>query len=181
MKNNRTLILLLMGFVALVIVVALQNQQRNVVILTPVPLANAVFQDFGTDEIQAVRLRSPESGDSFSIVRGADGVWTAPESSGTLDQTEANNISRTMVAMTFSDTLTMAEGDNLTDYGFTPEGVLAIEIVLANGTSHAVAVGYRTPTAENYYAIVDDRSDLYLITRPPVDYLISRLKSPPIA
>jgi len=180
MKTNRTLIFLLMGFVVLAVIVALQNAQQNAILATPIPLTNAVFQTFGTDDIQAVRLRSPESGESFSISRAADGTWTS-ESSGTLDQTEANNIARTMVAMMFSDSFTVPEGDNLMTYGFTPEGVLSVEIVLANGESHAVAVGYRTPTEENYYAVVDDRAGLYLIDRPAVDYLISRLKSPPIA
>lgn len=179
MKPNRTLILLLMVFVALAAVVAYQNAQRQAELSRPIPLTNAVFSTFVADDIQAIRLRSPESGESFSMVRANDGTWTSD--SGTLVQDEANGIARTMVAMTYDSTFTLPEGQNLTTYGFTPEGVLAVEIVLSNGESHAVAVGYRTPTEENYYAVVDDRTELYLILRAPVDYLISRLKSPPTA
>jgi hypothetical protein len=180
MKPNRTLILLLMVFVALAAVVAYQNAQRQAELSRPIPLTNAVFSSFVADDIQAIRLRSPESGESFSIVRAGDGTWTS-DSSGTLVQDEANGIARTMVAMTYDGSFTLPEGQNLTTYGFTPEGVLSVEIVLSSGESHAVAVGYRTPTEENYYAIVDDRTEVYLILRAPVDYLISRLKSPPIA
>jgi len=180
MKTNRTPLILVAVFVGLAALLMVQNSASNRPEPTSTLLGNAIFRDFAPDDIQAIRLRSPESGESFSIVRADDGTWTS-DSSGTLVQEEANGIARTMVAMTYNSTFALPDGQNLTTYGFTPEGVLAVEIVLSSGESHAVAVGYRTPTEDNYYAIVDDRTELYLIMRAPVDYLISRLKSPPIA
>ncbi|MEP7290320.1 MAG: hypothetical protein ABI835_01000 [Chloroflexota bacterium] len=183
MRNNRVLIVLLMVFVVLATVLVTQNSQISDDPPTLARMANVVFRDFTPDDIQAIRLRSPESGETFVISRATDGtrVWTAPESAGTLISAEAENIARTIVLLPVSDTIALPQGDDLATFGFTPEGVLSVEIVLSSGVSHAVAVGYRTPTDDNYYAIVDDSSEMYLIFRPPIDYLISRLKSPPVA
>jgi hypothetical protein len=86
-----------------------------------------------------------------------------------------------MVLLPFNHTLTLAPGEDKSTYGFTPEGILSIEIVLNSGVSHAVAVGFRTPTQDSYYALIDTRPQLYLLERAPVDYIISRLKSPPVS
>jgi len=115
------------------------------------------------------------------LARDSNGVWSAPESTGTLNPTEANNIARTMVLLPFNHTITLKEGEDKSTYGFTPEGILSIEIVLSNGVTHAVAVGFRTTTQDSYYALVDTRSELYLLDRAPVDFIISRLKSPPVS
>jgi len=180
MKNSRSsLIIFLIVFVVLALLVALQNMHY-----TPPPEATtypSVFSDVNLDNLQAIRLRSPETGQSFVLSRAEDGTWTAPDSAGTLNATEADNIARTMVLMPFERILPLNPSDDLTTYGFTPEGILAIEILLTNGDSHAVAVGYRTPTENSYYALVDDRPSLYLLERGAIDFLISRLKSPPVA
>jgi hypothetical protein len=179
MKNSRLLILFLMVFVILAALLAFQSFQR-----TANPPATAIprlFTGVTVDAIQAIRLRAPETGESLVISRADDGSWTAPELSGTLDAAEAENIARTMVLLPYHRTLPLNPDADLTAYGFTPQGILGIEIVLSNGNTHAVAVGFRTPTENAYYALVDDRPDLYLIDRFPIDFLISRLKNPPTA
>jgi hypothetical protein len=184
MRNNRVVIVLAMVFVLLAALVAIQNQQRPPIMLdgsTAYPTEPAVFNDFLPDNITAIRLRSPETGQTFLLAQDTKGVWTAPESTGTLNLTEANNIARTMVLLPFNHTITLKAGEDKSTYGFTPEGILSIEIVLSNGVTHAVAVGFRTTTQDSYYALVDTRSDLYLLDRAPVDYMISRLKSPPVS
>ena len=182
MRANRSLIILGMVFVVIAVLVAIQNMQPHVVAgPTPTPSDPQTFTDFTFDDIQGIRLRSPESKTSFVLARAADGSWTAPDSTGTLNTTEANNIAKTMVLLPYSHTLTLQVGEDKKTYGFTPQGILVIEIVLKSGATHAVEVGYRTPTQESYYALVDDRSDLYLLDRPPIDYIISRLKSPPVS
>lgn len=182
MKSTRVLIVMLMAFVALAALLVYQNDQRN---YAPTPTsamaANVVFTDFRPDDIQAIRLRSPQDGLSFVVSRDDTGSWTAPESSGTLNTAEAENIARTMVLLPYASTLPAPHTEDLPGFGFTPEGILSIEILLVDGNSHVVAVGYRTPTEENYYGLVDDRQELYLLSRPAVDYLIARLKSPPTA
>ncbi len=184
MKNSRIVIILLMVFVALAAFLAAQNAQQSSAPPTSQAqqvLSQRIFPDLQINDIQAIRLRSPETGDSFVISRGGDGAWTAPDSSGTLNTTEADNIARTMVLLPYSRTLTVSPGDDLAPYGFTPEGILSVEIIQTDGASHAVAVGYRNPTATGYYGLIDDRPDLYLLDRGAVDFLISRLKSPPVA
>lgn len=181
MKINRVLIVLVMVFVVLVALVAIQSTQHPVTASgpTPTPIDAPLFTDFTLDNIVGIRLRSPETGATFVLARASDGSWTAPENRGTLNPTEADNLARTMVLLPFSSTVAFSE--DKTTYGFTPQGILAIEIVLTNGTTHAVEVGYRTPTGNSYYALVDTRSNLYLLDRAPVDYIISRLKSPPVS
>lgn len=181
MKNSRLLIVLLIVFVALATLVAIQNSQPSSSPITAAGCSNCVYTDFKIDDIRAIRLRSPETGQTFVLARADDGSWTAPGSSGTLDAAEANLIARTIVVLPFNRTLPLNPGDDLTAYGFTPEGVLAVEIVLASGDSHAIAVGYPTPTGEDYYGIVDERRSLYLLQRGAPDYLIAKLKTPPVA
>ncbi len=178
--SNRMLIILAMVFVVAATLLAFQRTQQTEVRPTPVVAYHFVFPEVAATDIQAIRLRNPVTGDSLSMARAADGSWTLPEISGTLNPTDANGIAQTMVLLPFSRTLPLSEAEDLQTYGFTPEGIFAIEFVLSNGTSHAVAVGYRTPTDNSYYGLIDDRGDLYLLERPAIDYLISRLKNPPI-
>lgn len=183
MTNRRGLIILAMVFVALAALLAIQNNQHPVGV-TPTPTfitQNTVFNDFTVDSIQAVRLRSPETGKTFIISRTADNSWAAPESTGQLNLKEAAIIAATMVQLPYQRTLPLPAKTDLSTYGFTPEGILSVEILLTNGHTHVVAVGYRTVSAESYYALVDDRSEMYLLQRPAIDYLISRLKNPPVA
>lgn len=181
MKSNRLVIVLAMIFVLLAALVAYQNSQPpTLLVTTPTPGQSdaPLFPGLTLDQIEAIRLRSPEDGKSFMIDRTLDGAWTAPETPGTLNTDEANNIAKTMIVLPYGESFTLQPGADKTAYGFTPEGILSIEMVLTNGATHVVAVGYRTPTEENYYALVDDRPNLYLLERAAVDYLISRLKSP---
>jgi hypothetical protein len=85
-----------------------------------------------------------------------------------------------MALLPYVGIVTAADAD-ITLYGFQPEGILSLEIALADGATHAVAIGYRTPTASGYYAFVDDRPELYILDRAPIDYLISQLREPPVA
>ncbi len=173
---------LAIAFVGLAALLAIQRSQPDAVEPTTTDvLYFHVFSNMAATDIQAIRLRSPETGDSFILTRAADGSWTTQDGSGTVDSTAAESLVKTMEQLPYSRTLPLNDGDSLQIYGFTPEGILSIEFVLSDGTSHAIAVGYRTPTDDGYYALIDDRTDLYLLSRPAVDYLISLLKNPPIA
>ncbi|MCC6803952.1 MAG: hypothetical protein IT319_13800, partial [Anaerolineae bacterium] len=177
MKNSRTLLILLIVFVALVTLLFMQNNQPTTNLNADNSCSYCVFTDIQINDIQAIRLRSPETGQSFTIARDADGNWTAPDSSGTLNTSTAELIARTMIVLPFHRTIPLGASDDKAAYGFTPEGILAVDIVVSNGI-HAVAVGYRTPTSDAYYALVDDRPDMYLLERSAVDFLIAALKTP---
>lgn len=178
MRDSRLLLVLVVVFIVLAAIIALQNAQPAAPTTTQT-CNTCVFPSLQLGAIQAIRLRSPETGQTLSLARAEDGSWTAPDSAGALDAAQAELIARTMVLLPFSRTLPLGANDDKTAYGFTPEGILAIEIIESNIT-HAVAVGYRTPTEENYYALVDNRADLYLLERAPVDFLIAQLRNPPI-
>jgi hypothetical protein len=62
-----------------------------------------------------------------------------------------------------------------------PNPVISVEFVQVDGTSHALAIGFRTPSETGYYALVDNRPEIYILERAPVDFLISVLRSPPVA
>ncbi|HVU10055.1 MAG TPA: hypothetical protein VHD90_02205 [Phototrophicaceae bacterium] len=184
MKNIRTLLIFAMIFVVLALLLYVQSKQAPSVIVATPTVGQSVaqlFPDLTLDEIQAVQLNSPETGKTFTISRAADGSWTAPINPGKLSQIASNDIAKTMVLLPFSQTMMLKPGDDKSSYGFTPKGVLQIEIILTNGVSHAVEIGYRTPTQDGYYALVDDLPNLYLMERPAIDYLISTLRSPPVA
>ena len=184
MKSGwRTMLILALVFAVLLIITALQSgvisrstQQAQ----DDYPFAR-VFTTFGEDDILAVRLLDPDNQMSFTIVRTQSGDWSAPDHGGQLDQQSAALIVRTITLLPFDRTLAAPSRDALPSYGFAPSGILLIQIVLADGTEHGVAVGARNPDATAYYGLIDSRSELYLLGRPPIDYLLQQLRTPPIA
>ena len=115
----------------------------------------------------------------FLLNRTANGTWTAPEASGTLNTPVADLIARTMILLPYTGT-TQAETD-MSVYGFVPTAGLTVEFVLTDGTTHGIVVGFRNPTETGYYAAVDNRAEIYILERAAVDFLISVLRNPPIA
>jgi hypothetical protein len=184
MKGRRLhLLLLAIGFAALVVVTALFPPPTAPLFPTPtgtvvVPFYR-LFPDMAVLDIAAIRLRSPETERVFTIARNAEGVWQAITPSGTLAEEAGSALARTISLLPY--TSVSEAGAALSTYGFTPEGILSVEIVLVDGSGHGVAIGYRTPTATGYYALVDDDPMLYILDRAPIDYLISLLRNPPIA
>jgi hypothetical protein len=176
MKRDRRTLLILFGvFVALALLVTLQARPPE----TSPYSTERVFRGFSVDDIQAVRLHSEPESLTFTISRAADGAWTAPDASGRLNTDVAEVIARTMILLPY---VTLLEaGDDLSVYGFVPLAGLGVEFVLSDGTAHAVVVGFRNPTETGYYALVDERPEIYILERAAVDFLISVLRSPPIA
>lgn len=174
-RDRRVLILLGAVFVALAALVLLQGQPAPT---SPYSTAR-VFDGFTLDEIQAIRLRNPSGSETFMISRAVDGMWTAPEAAGTLNVGVADLIARTMILLPYINQLDRTGEPEA--YGFLPTAGLAVEFILANGTTHAIIVGFRNPTETGYYAVVDNREEIYILERAAVDFLISVLRSPPVA
>ncbi len=182
MKRRSSLLIFLLVFVGLLVLTIGQNLTRVDVLPTPDVPFYQVFTDFVLLDVSAVRLRSPETGDTFAMAREpTTGVWQAISPEGSLNIETASAIGRTMVLLPYTRTISAPFGDDVETYGFTPEGILSIEIVLINGETHIVAVGYRIATELGYYAFVDDRPELYILARAPIDYLINQLREPPVA
>lgn len=180
--NRRLLIILGIVFIALAVITILQNR--------PVPIEIPEMDRFesflGRDlnmtvlDIQAIRLRDPQTEQSFIISRDAAGNWTAPNSEGSLDTVTASNIAKTVVVMPYQQSVTLTDTTELEQYGFQPNGILSIEVVLADGNGHVIAAGGLSPDGYQYYVLVDEQPRLYLIERGAIDYLVAQLVQPPL-
>lgn len=195
--NRRTLIILSVAFVALVVIALFQthptSSPNNAATLdsTIRPTTNAeqvlsAYTLLGKtismtiDDISAIRLRNPQGDNSFAISRDSNGAWIAPNETGTLDATVATNIAKTVVLLPYTKTIAVKPDTKIADFGFRPEGVLSIEVVLRTNINHAIAIGDLTSTSDSYYGLVDDKKVIYLFERRAIDYLLVNLKKPPL-
>jgi hypothetical protein len=138
-----------------------------------------VYPSMDDDDVQAVRLRAPDTDITFTISRAPDGTWMTPDHQGSLDQVVAANIARTIALLPYDRTVPQL-GD-LSDYGFESEGRMALEVVMRTGETHGVLIGARAPSGSVYYALVDERPEIYLLYRNAIDFLITQLRTPPVA
>lgn len=169
--RRQTVLLLLLVFIALAAATYWQNRQSSQVAPTPQIQFERVFPDLKVLDIGAIRLQDPTTNATFTLSRGEGGEWQALDVEGELNTETATLIARTMVLFPYEYTLPMPADDDLAAYGFNPNGNLLIQIVQINGEAHAVAIGRLTPSAASYYAVVDDREELYVIDRAPVEFL----------
>lgn len=183
--NRRTLLVLVVLFVAMGIIALLQAQQG------PPPLfdSQATLESFrwmgqtlnmSLNDIAAIRLRAPQSNLTFTISRDSSGTWSAPGSPGNLDQTAASGIAKTITLLPYSESVELTPSTRLEDFGFRPEGSLALEIVLQSGQTHAIAVGDLTPDQLAYYALADNLPQVFVLERGAIDYLRQQLNKPPL-
>ncbi|MBK8025605.1 MAG: hypothetical protein IPK19_30490 [Chloroflexi bacterium] len=181
MKGRRFGVLsLLVIFVGLAILTATQGPPaESNQSLTPVTPFFRVFPELAVLDLAAIRLRSPETNDALTVARDAQGLWQVVDREGTLAEGAGSNLARTISLLPYTSETAPVEA--LSEYGFQPEGIFSIEIVLIDSATHVVAVGYRTPTADGYYAFIDDRPEMYVLDRAAIDYLISQLREPPVA
>lgn len=182
MNDRRTLLLLVGLFVSLaVITLVVQRLPQRLEQPDVTPFFQSVYPDLFLQDVQAVNLQNPLSGETFTINRAADGTWTAPGREGTLDQAVAQAIARTIVLLPYTQTLPEPTADQLDDYGLVANsGTLIIGAILTDGTPLGVAVGGLTPTGTSYFALVDDRPEVYILERAAVDFLIVQLRTPPL-
>jgi hypothetical protein len=179
--SRRTLIALLALFAALAAGLTVQNQQ-----LADAPPAIErtfirVFPDLEVLNIISVRLLDPATEASFTIQRGADGTWELLDSPGTLAENAGSNIARTIALLPYERTAALPAEADLADYGFEPTPVLLVQVVLIDGSSHGIAVGGLSASGTGFYALVDDRQEMYLLVPEAVAYLIAQLETPPVA
>ncbi len=181
--SQRTLILLGLVFVILLgFTVLLRNQPPPQPTIEDADVVYyTVFSDFTAVDIQAVRLQDPNSERALLLNRAPFGAWTTPEIIGTFDPQVGENIARTLEILPYSRTVEIGENATMADFGFAPNGLLLVQILLMNGDSHVIAVGGLTPTQDSYYALIDERPEVYVLQRAAVDFLQVQLFSSPIS
>lgn len=151
--------------------------------VSPVPTGTLlrVFPELAVRDIQAIRLENAAGEQSFTLSRGPDGLWTAPDAAGTLDTEAASAIARTFALLPYGRSINIAPDTDLSAYGFAETPRLLFQIVLTDGSGHAIAIGSLTPDGSAYFALVDERDEVYLLERGPVDFLDGYIQSPPLA
>lgn len=187
-----TLLALLVIFIVLAVLVIIQ-EPRTPSALEPTPQPtdqtkgfgeNRVYINLDGDAIQAIRLLDPHSGQSVTFARNPIRFWTAPFIENvTLDQTVMGYIERTLELMPYAHQF-IPQAERLTEYGFLPDGrhYFSVLFTMDDGTIHTIAIGNPTEYGGRavYYAVVDEREEMYLIYREPIDYLIEQFLKPPI-
>lgn len=194
--------LLIFGVIVIALIALTLLQSRQIAETPPPTLIqslNTVF-NFPVLDIVAIRLRNPETDNAVVFRRDTtDGTWiteradapivestaeataaveSTPEATFSLTPTATTEppdptlIARTIVLLPYTRTLEAPEDGNLSIYGFLPEGLFSVEIILIDGTSHGVVIGDISATRESYYAVVDERPEIYILERAPVDFLI---------
>lgn len=196
--NRRTLFILLIAFVALIAVALFQTRQSSApgseATLAPsvrptIDVAQVINaytfmgQTLGmnVDDVTAVRLRDPVTKKTFALSRDSNGNWTAPDNPGMLDLTIAENIVKTVVLLPYESTIEVKPDTLLSDFGFRPDGVFSIEILLRDNKTHAVSIGDLNTTSVSYYGLVDDKKVIYVMERRAIDYLWVQLRNPPVS
>lgn len=184
---NRRAMLILGGLLVVLAIIAVLQQTRSTTESTTdvAGTLNSYFligRDLGItpEDIHAVRLRDPRGGSSFTIARDDNGTWSAPGSSGTLDINTVEMIAKTVALMPYMNTVPIDASTNLSNFGFNPDGQFAIEILLKDGSGHSIMIGSLTAAQITYYALVDDRAEVLLLQRAPVDFLAIQLNKPPL-
>lgn len=188
MKNRRTLIIFGGLFVGLLLIAALQTEGiRQQFFAEPTPTQAfddlpRVLRDFTVLDIQAIRIGSPYAEVNFVISRTEDGAWTAPEADGELDRDTATLIARTMVLLPYSEVIPITDETDLEEFGFTDENPFALtaEVLLIDGTTHALFFGGLAPLQTGIYTVVDERDEIYLVEPRAVEFLRAQLRNPPI-
>jgi hypothetical protein len=195
--NRRTLFILLIAFAALVVIALFQNRQfpnpGSEATLDPSiqPTTNAAeFLSSYTlmgktlgmtvEDIAAIRLRDPDSKKTFTLSRDSTGNWTAPDNPGKLDLTAASNIAKTVVLLPYESTIQVKPDTVLADFGFQPDGIFSIEIILRTNITHAILIGNLNPAGTSYYGLADDKKVIYVMERRAIDFLLVNLNKPPV-
>lgn len=190
MMQRRNLLILGAVFVLLLAVLLLQNASAPPA-PPPLPLATQeptpaealllrVFPDLRVLDIHAIQLENPQTGEELTLQRDTSGQWTAPNLEGEVDTNTATNIARTIVLLPYSRSINILPDTDLNDYGFGQTGQFLIQVLLSSGEGHGVIIGALDENDPVYYALVDDRDEIFRIERGPIDFLSEMLKSDPI-
>jgi hypothetical protein len=183
------LLILLTVFIVLAAIVWLQGPQRQPAVSQRISATNEsifsqfprVYPNLTEAELQAIQIEVPSTGQSFTIARDDQRRWFAPGYEGALDPEAAIVIPRTIQYLIYTSTVPYPENGDLRQYGLAPLPVVLISFITINGQQHVIATGYdAAPGYIDFYALVDNREEIYLLQRSPIDQITSYLENPPI-
>ena len=179
---------LLIGFVVMAVLVVVSGERDSLPFLptaapaTPVP---QVFSTVNYDDIGAVRLEDPNSGRAITYALGQDGRWSSPDLAGqSLDQDEIRLMLRTIDVLPYERSFDIEEDTDLTQYGFQANtSYFFVQFVTVDDEDHFVVIGNPVDPDINpptFYALIDNRPEVYLIEGGPIFFLVDKLLNPPL-
>jgi hypothetical protein len=147
--------------------------------LTAVPTLSLVFPfpQLPVSALAAVRLQRPDGSVSFTLQRDAAGNWSAPDANGVLMAAGAEAIARTISLLPYQNTVRREGALDL--YGLDSP-TMFVQIIRTDGGTHGIIIGGLSAGQNAYYALVDDRPEVYVMERGAVEFLIEALNNPPI-
>lgn len=171
-------------FLLLCLLVGLATWQARSISPAPTPVATApsrhtlVFENMPVRSILGIRLSEPNSEVSLILLRDSIGNWQLPTEFPHITSDIATLIARTFALLTYFDSFSFDTSQDLTQYGFINGSPLTLstEIILTDGTTHAMQVGDLSGTGSGYYALVDGQPRLYLLEPKAIEFLIQHLR-----
>jgi hypothetical protein len=137
-------------------------------------IVNSLFREWNEDNVVAVRLDDPINDIDMVINRVNTTQWQLQgEAVEQINQETLNLIVKTVAYIPFTDILTDIPDTNLSNFALTEDLIwLQIQVILDNNDTHVIALGARVPTVDGgYYALVDERSEVFVLNRGAIDYL----------
>ncbi len=185
MKKIPTAFILLVVLVALVGVATWQNLPNAIPRPTVTPTSDprdvqTVFRHITAETIQALRIDDPNSTRDLILEANGSGGWrlVGVADPNALDPIVANNIAKTVAFIPYVEVLSISDDVNLVNYGLTSETFwLQIQVILTTMETRNIVVGNLVPgSGEGYYALVDDRPEVYVLNRGAVEFLAGYLR-----
>ncbi|QPC80701.1 hypothetical protein G4Y79_13365 [Phototrophicus methaneseepsis] len=181
MKQQRMLIILVVVFGMILLVGALQNTILSQPIATPTADASVqitpVFEGWGVDNVYAIQIYDPVAQLGLTITRTNDDLWQLVEFGGLLTQEEGNLAAASVALFPVVRILEEIGTDRYDEFGLTQDDLtMLVSVILKDGNEHSVAVGDLTANGDSFYALVDDRPNLYIVNEGPVSFFTVLLR-----
>ena len=182
MRNRNTgIYILLMIFLVLATIVYLQDQRSSDDSQAPIaaPAFSRVFPDLSVLDILAIQMSFPETDLIVTFARETSGQWIWLEEDQPISNDVGTSVARTVVLLPYTRTIPPPSDGDMTQYGFGETPQFLISVVTASNGELSVGIGDPLQTGPGFYGIVNDREQLYVLQRSPIDFLVSLVLEPP--
>jgi len=171
MNQKRLTLLFVLVFAALALLVFWPSAGEALP-ATPPPGAVAVEYVYDWPPEDVLGLVLDVRGLPALELRQQVGTWFSPSAQVLVDQTAAEGLVRTLAELPSLGKLEDVTPERYAEFGLSRQDLqMLIQIVRLDGTPHALVIGNRTTDDRAYYALVDDRPEVYLVLRGAVEYL----------
>ena len=175
------MILVLVGLIGIATWQRLPANAQPTATLTADPRdVQTVFRHLTPDRIQALRIDDPSSDRDLILESNGQGGWrlVGVADPTAIDPIVAHNIAKTVAFIPYVEILPSGDDVELVNFGLTAETFwLQIQVILTTMETRNIVVGRLVPGEQNgYYALVDDRPEIYILNRGAVDFLVVYLR-----